>query len=106
MDADLPEAPEPEAIPDPLELLRGQLNENPAPTVEGDVSGEEAASTAQDDASSLILEGGATEPAPATTEPAPATTEPAPATTEPAPATTEPAPATTEPPAEPTGDDG
>ena len=99
--ADLPTPPEPEAVPDPLELLRGQLNLEPTTTEEGDGTEESS------EASSLILQGGSTTP-PATTPPAttpPATTPPA--TTEPAPsepATSE--PATTEPAAEPSGDGG
>jgi hypothetical protein len=119
-EADLPTPPEPEAIPDPLELLRGQLNLESAGTT-APANNE----TTQDsgDASALILEGAPTTTPPATAEPAttppattpPATTPPAttpPATTPPAttpPATTPPAttpPATTEPAAEPSGDGG
>jgi hypothetical protein len=105
--ADLPTPPEPEAVPDPLDLLRGQLNqESAAPASEG-------VEQDPDGASALILEN-----VPATSEPAtsePATSEPAtsePATSEPAtsePATSEPAtsePATSEPAADPSGDGG
>ena len=99
--ADLPTPPEPEAVPDPLELLRGQLNLESATPEKG------AGTPESSEASSLILEGGSTTPPAAT----PATaTEPAP--TEPAasePAASEPAtsePATTEPAAEPSGDGG
>ena len=108
--ADLPAPPEPEAVPDPLELLRGQLNQGSAATAEP--ANEE---TDQDagGASALILENVPVSPEPATSEPAtsePATSEPAtsePATSEPA--TSEPAasePATSEPAADPSGDGG
>lgn len=64
-DADLPEAPEPEPVPDPLELLRGQLESEPAA---GEATDEDT-SAAAEDASSLILEGGTVAP-PTTTDPA------------------------------------
>ncbi len=88
--ADLPAPPEPEAVPDPLELLRGQLNQGSAATAEP--ANEE---TDQDagGASALILENVPVSPEPATSEPAasePATSEPA----------------TSEPAADPSGDGG